>query len=165
MVETPNPILVQGRVIWFDQALGYGFIETDACEENVLLTSRALEVFDKTSIESGREVLARLFYNEDKGWSVEKLISLGPIDSEQNNDTRFDDPKAFLYQPCRVDSYLPKQKVWLVSLFGQPGAYLLPWPVVQAKGFCGLEIGQALSVVVDTSSGNNLVIDIGSWYT
>ena len=64
--------LRQGRVLWYDAALGYGFVRDNVDMQTVFITKRSLDAFGITGLQSGFEIV----FDVVKGGASEKVRSI-----------------------------------------------------------------------------------------
>ncbi|MEL6664200.1 MAG: cold shock domain-containing protein [Pseudomonadota bacterium] len=157
VAEQPDAVRVIGRVKWFDQAKGYGFVVSESSqgapiEEDILLHVSSLKQYGETYADEEAKIVCDAV-NRERGWQVVHIIEM-------------DKPRAAI---ARENGEAPKLEPVIVKWFNRTKGYgfvnragdtediFIHATVLRPAGIEEAEPGQRLlAVVVNGAKGAHI---------
>ncbi len=151
---------MQGRVKWFCQSRGYGFVEAPEIAEDILLHQNTLTRNGQSSIVADAQV--DVFVRQTpQGLQVTELINIVKPDEPENNACATHSASDFV--PARVKWYDEKKGFGFVNRFGDPEDCFVHERQLGQAGLGGLGSGEAVCVVVEESHRGAVVLAVRTW--
>ena len=166
-VKSMSVELFTGRVAWFDMRLGYGFMDVDGIDEEVLLHASVLRVSGVNSILPGCALTCEIEktargFRATRIDSIERDKTEAPASPTIANARPTSDDKL---RPARVKWYCFDRGYGFLNLFGDTNDTFIHEVTLNRCGLAGLECGEAVAVRVQEEEGRLAAIEIQPWPT
>lgn len=163
-VECVNEANVQqrarGRLRWFSPRRGYGFLDCEGFDEDVLLHTKVLADTGESFVTEG-SIVEGLLARTPSGLRMTKItrIADGSVDCCRAKG----DGKPITYLPARLKWFDIERGFGFVTLFDDGDDCYLHASVLGSVGLGPFEPGLAMAVVVETTDNGKSVKKVGEW--
>lgn len=163
-----SPKRIWGRVKWFDQARGFGFVIAEDGGDDILLHANVLRSFGQTSVADGArvEILAQ---STPRGAQAVVLLD---IELSEHEDPEADHRlnghagtpvEAGPLQAARVKWYDRVKGFGFANTFGSSEDVFLHVDVLRRSGLSELMQGEAIAIRVTDGRRGKLAVEIKPW--
>jgi CspA family cold shock protein len=158
---------VSGRVKWFDQGRGFGFILSDEGGPDILLHGNVLRAFGRTSVVEGARIEVHVQMTP-RGAQAVDVISIEPpepADPESSpilaelQELDHDGPLC----PARVKWFDRGKGFGFANVFGSDVDVFIHAEVLRLSGFAELQTGEAVAVRVADGRRGKLAVEVAPW--
>lgn len=152
-----------GRVRWFDEKRGFGFVVCDETATDILLHESVVQAYGQSSIATGMHNRVRAAETL-KGRRATVLLEVGMGAHDYDEAISCPDPSSVTlgaHQPARVKWFSEESGYGFVNVFGDPQDYFIHHEQVEEGGFKSLQTGEAVSVIV--AGDRSAVLEITRW--
>lgn len=157
---------VRGRVKWFDQNKGFGFIVADQGGPDILLHANVLRNFGQSSVcdDAGIEVTVQ---QTERGLQSVSVICIDPP-AEPEGVGAVDaavagDHEHLPLEPARVKWFDKTKGFGFCNVFGAPADVFVHMEVLRRSGFSDLQAGEAIGVRVVDGERGRMAVMIAAW--
>jgi len=154
-----------GRVKWFDNSKGYGFVICADFDSEILLHQNTLRNFRTETVVEG-SYIEFLYQTSGKGLRVSEVLSIENINAsgkEVKTDEQLEVcPEVF---PARVKWYDPTKGFGFVNCFAMTEDIFIGADALKSAGFTAVSAGQALCVRIARTASGKRVYQICDWST
>lgn len=162
-----EPVLVEGRVKWYDATRGYGFIVSDALEGDILTHANCVRASGRAALPEGAKVRiqAALF---DRGWQAVAIIDVEPVVF----DGLAEEPSGFVHpdianagpiSPARVKWFDRVKGFGFVNIFGSIDDVFVHMEVLRRSSIADLTPGEAIAVRAVTGPRGLMAAEVRPW--
>jgi len=160
-VEEAQPQLHVGKVKWFSNAKGFGFLTCDDYEDDILLHANTLGKFAGRAIPSGADV--EFVATQGKhGAKATQIVSMALAPSEET-DPMPEEVTEITLQSARVKWFDQAKGYGFANCFGKPGDVFLHAHVVNKVGQWDLHEGEAVTLRVKDTERGMIAVDVRPW--
>lgn len=162
------PVVVEGRVKWFDHRRGFGFIVSDVHASDILLHANTLLDFGWSTIAEGVEL--RFYVDQmNGGIKVREIVSIGsgpPVRFLSGDECEPLNPDVLEHLPV-----LPARVKWIdvakgygfVNVFGNGEDVFLHLDVLRAAGVSCFSAGEAIALRMMRGARGLIAVQVFSW--
>lgn len=151
---------VSGIVKWFDPARGFGFIEVEGLEPDVLLHHSDLQNFGRSSVTPGSTVEFIIFQSR-RGLQVRDIVDIVPSSLEVAQGIQTTSERELV--PARVKWFDDAKGFGFVNVFGEEDDCFLHRSVLKSAGLSSANTGEAICVAVAQSGEGLVAVRAGTW--
>lgn len=167
---SPPARVVHGRVKWFDQVKGFGFVVSDNVGSDILLHANVLRNFGQNSIADGAKV--EIVVNETaRGMQAAEVLSI-EVDSQleevgnQGARTGQEDTSGMLeLRAARVKWFNKSKGFGFANMFGRGEDVFIHIETLRSSGFADLQPGEAVCMRVTMGERGLMAVEVCSWDT
>ena len=171
MTEAAISETLVGRIKWYDNVKGYGFVATEDGQGDVLLHANCLRRSDVTDAPDGAKVVLEVVQGE-RGRQAVKVVEL-MLDAvltppDPANTMR---PTQILEITDEDGEWLPARVKWFdkakgfgfANIFGKSDDVFLHVEVLRRSGLAELQPGEALAVRIIEGNRGLMATEVGAW--
>jgi cold shock protein len=159
---------VQGRVKWFDQVKGFGFIVTDEAGPDILLHANVLRNFGQSSVADGAliEVLTQI---TQRGMQATEVLRIEPPEGHAPHGTEMtemisaEDLAALALEPARVKWFDKGKGFGFANVFGRMEDVFIHIEVLRSSGFADLAAGEAVALRIVDGKRGRMAVQVMAW--
>ncbi len=153
----------QGRVKWFSQSRGYGFLQAVGMDDDILLHQYVLQKYGLSSVAADTEVEA-FVRQTPQGLQVAEIIDIRIPDQQHSHDAKNSVTfRASEFVPARVKWYDEHKGFGFVNQFGDSIDCFIHGRQLNEAGLGSLMSGEALAVVVSEGPNGPAVVAARTW--
>lgn len=164
-----EPRIVGGRIKWFDPERGFGFVQSEEVDCDILLHANVLSEFGQTSISSG-SLVRILVQDRARGLQAVELISVktpnpdGPVGTGHDlTDLTRPVDSSVPYLPARVKWFDHTKGFGFANTFRDDRDVFLHASVLQRFGLTKLAPAEAICLrAVDRENGR-VAVEVRRW--
>lgn len=167
--ETEQQRTVKGRVKWFAQGKGFGFVTSDDVAGDILLHGNVLQNFGRSSIAEGSEV-DLVIRKTASGWQATEVLSISvsadiPASSffAETAELSAAELQQLMLQPARMKWFDKQKGFGFANIFGLRGDIFVHADVVRQGGLTVLEPGEAVALRSISAQSGMVAVQIMSW--
>lgn len=156
---------VLGIVKWFEPSKGFGFVTSDAYEDDILLHVNTLRAFGTHSV-CNRARLRISVCQTVCGLQAQEIHGLWPpdeIDNLASNNTILSPDMTIPLQPARVKWFDENKGFGFVTIFGRSEDVFFHKEILRRSGMRGLQTGDAVSVRAVQGDRGWIAVSIEPW--
>lgn len=157
----------KGTVKWFDTTRGFGFVEVDEFERDVLLHVNVLRASGRTSVVEGSLVDMEVA-STPRGLQATTVHDVqapdpsAPVGVDAPEYLQPADPDAAL-EPARVKWYDRGKGFGFANVFGQAGDVFIHAEVLRRYGLADLAPGEAVCLRTREGDRGRLAVEVRPW--
>ena len=166
--------VVSGRVKWYDQVKGYGFVVPDSGGADIMVHASCVRAFGRVALAEGAHVTLSATMGT-RGMQAQKLIEVvepepmhvPPGFAEDPRPTAFlgQEAEAGPLQPARVKWFDKQKGFGFVNVFGNPEDVFVHMETVRRCGFQDLASGEGMAVRTFRGPRGLMVAELRLWET
>lgn len=170
MVNEPQkaePVVIEGRVKWYDATRGYGFVVSDALDGDILTHANCVRASGRAALPEGAKVRiqAALF---DRGWQAVAILDVEPVVF----DGLAEEPSGFVHpdisdagpvSPARVKWFDRVKGFGFVNIFGSVDDVFVHMEVLRRSSIADLAPGEAVAVRVVAGPRGLMAAEVRPW--
>ena len=163
----PDPVIVEGRVKWYDAVRGYGFIVAENWEQDILAHANCVRASGRATLPEGAaiRVEAQKF---DRGWQATAILDVDSVGvggelNERPTDFVHDAPKDIPFLPARVKWFDRAKGFGFVNAFGSARDVFVHMEVLRRSGMPDLQPMEAVAVRVVVGPRGLMASEIRHW--
>lgn len=163
--EDKAPLLLTGRVKWFDPSKGFGFIVANEGGDDVLLHANVLRNFGQSSVADGASIMARV-QRTARGQQAVEVLEITPPPTVLHTLAEGDPIEDFSHltlQPARVKWFDKDKGFGFANVFGQPADVFVHVEVLRQSGFADLQAGEAVCLRITEGKRGKMAVQVVSW--
>ncbi|MGF1659328.1 MAG: cold-shock protein [Rubrimonas sp.] len=168
-MEEPSeiePIVVRGRVKWYDSVKGYGFIVGDEVDQDILAHANCVRASGRSSLPEGARVTlqAALF---ERGWQAIEILEVEPVPPAQLGERPSDFAQAAEaigpLQPARVKWFDRAKGFGFINIFGDVKDVFVHMEVLRRSGLSDLAPGEAVAARTMQGPRGLMAAEVRQW--
>jgi CspA family cold shock protein len=162
----PDPVVVEGRVKWYDTVRGYGFIVAENWEQDILTHANCVRASGRSTLPEGAAITieAQKF---ERGWQAVSILHVEPLAGsdlqERPTDFVHDAPRDIPFVPARVKWFDRAKGFGFVNAFGSARDVFVHMEVLRRSGMPDLQPAEAVAVRVVTGPRGLMASEIRHW--
>jgi CspA family cold shock protein len=162
----PDPVVVEGRVKWYDAVRGYGFIVADNWEQDILAHANCVRASGRSTLPEGATITVEA-QRFERGWqavAILKVDSASATDlNERPTDYVHDAPRDTPFVPARVKWFDRAKGFGFVNAFGSARDVFVHMEVLRRSGMPDLQPAEAVAVRVVVGPRGLMASEIRLW--
>jgi CspA family cold shock protein len=162
----PDPVVVEGRVKWYDAVRGYGFIVADNWEQDILAHANCVRASGRSTLPEGATITVEA-QRFERGWqavAILKVDSASATDlNERPTDFVHDAPRDTPFVPARVKWFDRAKGFGFVNAFGSARDVFVHMEVLRRSGMPDLQPAEAVAVRVVVGPRGLMASEIRLW--
>ncbi|MEL6639721.1 MAG: cold shock domain-containing protein [Pseudomonadota bacterium] len=157
--------ILVGKVKWFDNSKGFGFVLSDGYDEEFLLHRYVLQRIRMDTLAEGAKITF-IAFSSSKGLRVKEVLSVEK-DDQLEASGEYDDQVVVsnCCIPARVKWFDAQKGYGFVNCFGSLEDVFVGASAMRSAGFTELQPGQALSINTAQDAKGTWVHQIHDWST
>lgn len=162
----PDPVVVEGRVKWYDTVRGYGFIVADNWEQDILAHANCVRASGRSTLPEGAAITVEA-QRFERGWQAVSILSVdaGTATDLNERPTDFvnDAPRDTPFVPARVKWFDRAKGFGFVNCFGSARDVFVHMEVLRRSGMPDLQPAEAVAVRVVVGPRGLMASEIRLW--
>jgi CspA family cold shock protein len=163
--SVPDPVIVEGRVKWYDTMRGYGFIVAENWDQDILAHANCVRASGRSTLPEGARVKIEAARFE-RGWQAVSILDVEqmPVElHERPTDFVHDAPRDVPFLPARVKWFDRAKGFGFVNAFGSTRDVFVHMEVLRRSGMPDLQSGEAVAVRVVPGPRGLMASEIRLW--
>ncbi|MEM9522978.1 MAG: cold shock domain-containing protein [Pseudomonadota bacterium] len=164
----PPARVVHGRVKWFDQVKGFGFVVSDNVGSDILLHANVLRNFGQNSIADGAKV--EIVVNETaRGMQAAEVLNIEVESQAEDAGGRStrpgqeDAPGTSELRAARVKWFDKSKGFGFANVFGKSEDVFIHIETLRLSGLADLQPGEAVCMRVTMGERGLMAVEVCSW--
>lgn len=163
-----DPVQVQGRVKWFDQAKGFGFIFAEQIDGDILLHASVLRNFGHSSVAEDALICVTVQLTARGAQATEVFAIRAPEGKAHpiSEELRELDPATIAslpLEPARVKWFDKKKGFGFANVFDRAEDVYVHVEVLRRAGFAEMQPGEAICLRVFDGIRGHMAAQVLSW--
>jgi CspA family cold shock protein len=163
--SSPDAVVVEGRVKWYDTVRGYGFIVAENWDQDILAHANCVRASGRATLPEGARITVEAAKSE-RGWQAVTIIEV-----EHDPNALNDRPTDFVHDAPRDTPFVPARVKWFdrakgfgfVNAFGSQRDIFVHMEVLRRTGMPDLQPGEAVAVRVVQGPRGLMASDLCHW--
>lgn len=163
--DTTPPGTISGTVKWFDATRGFGFVVSEATQQDILLHVNVLRNFGQSSVADGSEITL-LYQATDRGLQATEVLSIVPVEVEpvEGDGPHLQPvPEDLPYLPARVKWFDRAKGFGFANAFGSTDDIFVHLDVLRRFGLADLLPGEAICIRALDGERGRLAVEVRRW--
>ncbi len=159
--------IVTGRVKWFNAVKGFGFVVSDASDQDILLHINVLKNFGCDAVTQGT-IIELVAQQSNRGMQAIEVLSVEPANglggvSEHTRGERTSLGSKGRLEPARVKWFDKTRGFGFANVFGKPDDVFLHMEVLRRCSLAELQNGEAVCLRVTDGPRGKMATEIRPW--
>lgn len=163
--DTVTDGYISGRLKWFSEKKGYGFVTCSLTGADALMHQCALHEYGQSSIATDCTIEALTCFSK-KGIQIKEILNIKsdvPSSSGPRMSREFRAQDCAPAAPARVKWFSKEKNYGFVNVFGDPRDCFLHADSLFRAGLGSVSVGEALCVSVNDDPGGRVVLSVQAW--
>lgn len=160
--------VVQGRVKWFDPVKGFGFIQAEGLDTDILLHANVLRNFGQGSVADGSGISVKVQATSRGVQAVEVVAIDAPsqgtlsLQDDTGEELVFD-LTGLPMEPARVKWFDKGKGFGFANVYGRQEDVFVHIEVLRQSGFADLQAGEAVCLKISEGRRGRMAVQILPW--
>lgn len=159
---------VEGRVKWYDSGKGYGFVDADDGEGDVLLHANCLRRSGVAQAPEGARIVLEAVRG-DRGRQAVNILQLEDVEAEEAPIEA--KPTELIRQTVAADDWAPARVKWFdrakgfgfLNVFADSADVFVHMETLRTAGLTDLAPGEGVAVRVTHGSRGKMAAEVCAW--
>ena len=160
-------LIVTGRVKWFNAVKGFGFVVSDASDQDILLHINVLRNFGHGAVTQGT-VVELVAQQSPRGMQAIEILSIEPAEDDEtgaafphSGPDQLEEQGSL--EPARVKWFDKTRGFGFANVFGKPDDVFLHMEVLRRCSLAELQSGEAVCLRVTDGPRGKMATEIRPW--